>query len=136
MAAAAPALNAAGTNSCPSRASDRATNTSPGSRLRESMDRPVTRCAGAPSAAPCAAATRSAHCHSGSDIDGALRQGGANGLVVREGQDRRPDDLPRLVTLAGDQQQIAMAEQARSGANRLGAVADLARAGAAGENLG
>ena len=129
MAAAAPALNAAGTNSWPSRASFRATNTSPGSRLRVSMEKPVTRSAGAPSASPCAAATRSSHCHSGSAIDGCLREGGPHRFVIREGQDGRADDLPGLVALAGDQQQIAVAEQARAGADGLGAVADLARAG-------
>ena len=130
MAAAAPALNAAGTNSWPSRASFRATNTSPGSRLRVSMEKPVTRSAGAPSASPCVAATRSSHCHSGSAIDGRLRQRGPHRLVIREGQDGGADDLPGLVALAGDEQQIAVAEQSRAGADGLGAVADLARAGA------
>src|SRR5436190_6214165 len=136
MAAAAPALNAAGTNSWPSRASLRATNTSPGSRLRESMENPVTRSAGAPSASPCAAATKSSHCHSGSAIDGCLREGGPYRFVIREGQDARADDLPGLVALAGDQQQVAVAEQARAGADGLGAVADLPRAGSTRQDLG
>ncbi len=68
--------------------------------------------------------------------DRGLRQGGAHRLVIRERQHGRADDLPGLVALAGDQQHVALAEQARAGADRLGPVADLACAGAAGQDLG
>src|SRR5262245_16415818 len=136
MAAAAPALKAAGTNSWPSRASLRATNTSPGTRLRVSMENPLMVSDGTPSASPCAAATSSAHCHSGSCIDRGLRQRGAHRLVVRERQDCGADDLAGLMALAGDEQHVAIAEQANAGANGFGTVADLARAGRGGEDLG
>src|SRR6185503_9462289 len=135
MAAAAPAANAAGTNSWPSRASFSATNTSPAARLRVSIEKPVTAAVGVPSGVPCAAVARSAHCQSGSDIDGSLRQGGAHRLVVRERQDGGADDLSGLVSLAGDKQDVARTEQTCAGADRLGAVADLARSRAAGQNL-
>src|SRR5262245_26271040 len=134
MAAAAPALKAAGTNSWPSRASLSATNTSPGARLRVSMDMPVMRKAGAPSASPCAAATKSGHCHSGSDMDRRLRQGRAHRLVVRKRQHVGADDLAGLVALAGNQQHVAMAEKPYACADRLGAVADLAGRRGAGED--
>src|SRR5262245_19090021 len=136
MAAAAPALKAAGTNSWPSRASSRATKTSPGVRLRVSMDMPMMRKAGAPSASPCAAATRSGHCHSGSDMDRRLRQGGPHRVVVRERQHAGADDLAGHVALAGDQQHVAVAEKPYPCADRLGAVADLARARGTGQDLG
>src|SRR5450432_1621255 len=136
MAAVAPALKAAGTNSWPSRTSVRATKTSPSWRLRVSMEKPVMRIAGAPSASPCAAATRSSHCHSASAMNGGLRQGGSHRLMIRKRQHGRADDLTGLVALASNEQKIARTEQARAGSNRLGPVTDLARAGTAREDLG
>src|SRR6188474_3014334 len=136
MAAAAPALNAAGTNSWPSRASFRATNTSPGSRLRVSMEKPVMRRDGAPSASPRAAATRSAHSQSDSGIDRCLRQGGPHCIVIREGQHGCADDLAGLVALAGNQQHISVAEEPHARPDGLRPIADLTRAGAGGQDLG
>src|SRR5262245_33544911 len=135
MAAAAPALKAAGTNSWPSRLSLRATKISPGTRLRVSIETPSMRLAGAPSGWPRVAAMRSGHCHSGSDIGDDLGEGGINRLVVAEGQYRGANDLPGLMALASDEQHIPGSKQPHPGPDRLGAVANFAGCGTTGKNL-
>ena len=77
------------TNSWPSRSSFSATNTSPGCSVRVSIEKPVMGATGVPSACPCAAATSSSHCHSGSGMDRCLRKRRAHRLVVRERQHGR-----------------------------------------------
>src|SRR5262245_29138760 len=135
MAATAPARNAAGTKAWPSRLSLRATNTSPGRKLRLSIDKPRMGQAGAPSAAPCAAATSSVQVHSGSGIERGLRKVSPHRLVVGEGHDSGANDLARLVAFAGNQQHIAASEQPHAGLDRLAAVADLAGGRRARQNL-
>ncbi len=56
--------------------------------------------------------------------------------MVGERQHLVADDLPGLVTLAGDDDDIAGAEHADTGGDRLGAVADLAGARRGDENFG
>src|SRR5262245_29746935 len=135
MAAAAPALKAAGTNSWPSRLSLRATKSSPGTRLRVSIETPSMRLVGAPSGWPRVAAMRSGHCHSGSDIGVTLGEGGINRLVVGEGQHRGANDLPGLMALASDEQHVASSKQAHPGPDRLGAIANFAGRGATSQNF-
>src|SRR5260221_14037721 len=63
-----------------------------------------------------------------------LPERGFNFLVIAEIQGLRADDLPGLVTLAGDQQHVARLKRGHGAADRLTAVADLAhrpRAGGA-----
>src|SRR5262245_55375179 len=136
MAATAPARNAAGTKSWPSRLSPRATNTSPGRKLRLSIDKPRMGQAGAPSGVPCAAAASSVQVHNGSGIERGLRKGSPHRLVVGEGHDNGANDLARLVAFAGNQQHVTASEQPHAGLDRLDAVADFAGAGRAGQNLG
>ena len=52
----------------------------------------------------------------------------AHFVVVGERQHLVADELPGLVTLAGDDEDIAGAEHADTGGDRLGPVADLLRA--------
>ena len=56
--------------------------------------------------------------------------------MIGERQHGCADDLAGLVALAGDQQHVAVAEQPHARANGLRPVADLARPGSAGEDLG
>src|SRR5215467_5208834 len=135
MAAAAPALKAAGTNAWPSRLSLRATKTSSGARLRVSMEKPAMGAAGVPSGSPWVAAMRSCHCPSGSDMEVGLREGGAHRLVIGEGQHAGADDLPDFMSLAGDQQNVAGPKEAHPSPDRLGAVGDFAGSGASGQNF-
>src|SRR5262249_4312472 len=135
MAAAAPALKASGTNAWPSRLSLRATKSSPGTRLRVSIETPSMRVAGAPSGWPRVAAMRSGHCHSGSDIGDALGEGGINRLVVGEGQHRGANDLPGLMALASDEQHVAGSKQPDPGLDCLAAVANFTGGGATGQNV-
>ena len=65
-----------------------------------------------------------------------LRNGRPDLVVVRERQGPVADDLARFMALAGHDQNIARAKLADGGADRLGAVADLARAGRACQDLG
>src|ERR1043166_7417206 len=61
-----------------------------------------------------------------------LPERGFNFLVVAEVQGLRADDLPGLVTLAGDQQHIARLKRGHRAADRLTPIADLANVRRAG----
>jgi hypothetical protein len=62
-------------------------------------------------------------------------RGLARHLGIVERQRLVADDLIGLMTLAGDDQDIAGSERADRGADRLGAIADLPRVPAAGQDL-
>src|SRR5258707_5581553 len=64
-----------------------------------------------------------------------LPERGFDFLVVAEVQGLRADDLPGLVTLAGDQQNVARLERGHGAADRLAAIADLAHVRRAGRPL-
>src|SRR5262249_20478519 len=127
MAATAPARNAAGTKSCPSRLSRKATKTSPGCKLRVSIERPRIRQAGLRPAVPSGAIPGSPQFRNASTIGRRLGQGGPHRLGVRKRKPTRADDLAGLVTFTGNQQHIPLADEAHPGADRLLAVRDFAR---------
>src|SRR5256885_6859656 len=64
-----------------------------------------------------------------------LPERGFDFLVVAEVQGLRADDLPGLVTLAGDQQHVAGLKRGHRAADRFAAVADLAHVRRAGGAL-
>ena len=91
---------------------------------------------GAPSAVPPAASTSSCHVHNASLIPSAGPQCLAKLLVIREGQHLVAYDLTGFMAFAGDDEHIALLEHGDAGADRLRAVADLARAFRTGQDLG
>ena len=108
-----PAPGPAATNSWPSRSPARATNRSPGSSVRVSMETPVAAKA-APAAAPpvarddLVARSRAAQPCAGLQAE---RRGGLGDVVER--MDHAADDLALLVALAGHHQHVAVAQHGR-----------------------
>src|SRR5439155_391462 len=100
-----------------------ATNRSPGSIERVSMETPVA-ANGLPTSLPPVAAAISSEVQSGSAMDQLQRLGGLADVV--EGMHGGADDLALLVALAGHHQDVALAQHRSRGADRLAAVADLA----------
>ncbi len=114
-------------NSWPSRAPARATNRSPRSRVRVSIETPVA-VKGAADASPPVAATIASEVQSGGRDQ--LTEGRAGFFDVVEGVDDAGDGLALLVALAGHDQDVAGREQADGGGDRLAPAGDL-RAGRA-----
>src|SRR3954451_4529813 len=127
-APAAPLASACSTNSCPSRTPARATNRSPGSSVRVSMETPVAAKAG-PAGLPATALAIASEVQSGSAMgepQGLRRLGD-----VVEGMHDALDGLALLVALSGHHQDVAGAQHGRGGADRLAPAGDLGQAGGA-----
>src|SRR5680860_985171 len=115
---------------CPSRLGPRmATNASPRTRLRVSMEKPVTGVPGAPRQVPRVALTIAPMVHSGSATLRLLLQRGFNRVMVGKGDHGRPYGLTRLMALARHEEHIAPLEPADGLGDRERAVADLDGAG-------
>src|SRR6476469_5277163 len=107
MAQEAPCDSAASTNSCPSRFSPRsAMKASSGARLRLSMETPLTFVLDGSEHLPCTAFTISPTVHSGLGTVSFPLQRSVDRIVVRIRNDGAFDNLSRLVSFAGNQQDI------------------------------
>src|SRR4051812_28696381 len=133
-AAAAPLVSAWPTKLCPSRTSLSAKNRSPWTSVLVSMETPVIGRKSPASRAPGRPARSDAVQRNA--LINSTPQGRTDDLVVRERQCALADDLARFMTFAGNHQYVARPETANGGADRLGAVADLARNGRGREDLG
>src|SRR5512141_1916719 len=107
MAQEAPCDSAASTKACPSRFSPRsAMKASSGARLRLSMETPLTGVPDGSEHLPRTAFTISPTVHSGLGTVSFPLQRSVNRIMVRIRNDGAFDNLSRLVTLAGNQQNI------------------------------
>src|SRR4249920_80110 len=130
MAHEAPCESAASTKACPSRFRPRsAIKASSGARLRLSMETPLTGVLGASEHLPRTAFTISPTVHSGLGTVSFPLQRGVDRIMIRIRNDGAFDNLPRLVSLAGNQQNIPAFQAGDGFRHGDGAAGDFDRAG-------